>query len=101
MTRTQKELFDGMSEEQIKITVEFFSALSAGITGDTPPEDLCVEVWQCPYCGQKHDSMEAAAAHDGECPKHPGVQRALAAEARAKKAEAENVRLRDLVAEWI
>ena len=53
----------------------------------TPAEELRVEVGglECPYCNEISKTIEAATAHDAECPNHPAVIRAEKAEDYAEK----------------
>lgn len=74
--------------DQMEAAIKLFGGIVAAVSGEEMPQDLSVRVWLCPHCGTKHDSKEAAVAHDAICPKHPAV-------VRAEKAEAENARLRE------
>lgn len=76
--------------DQMEAAIKLFGGIVAAVSGEEMPQDLSVRVWLCPHCGTKHDSKEAAVAHDAICPKHPAV-------VRAEKAEADNARLRDRV----
>lgn len=72
--------------DQMEAAIKLFGGIVAAVSGEEMPQDLSVRVWLCPHCGTKHDSKEAAVAHDAICPKHPAV-------VRAEKAEADNAQL--------
>lgn len=75
------------AERQAEVTENVINNLIAGITGQKQSVKVSVGGYQCPYCNVVFKTLEDATAHDATCPAHPAVM-------RAKKAEAENARLR-------
>ncbi len=71
--------------DQMEAAIKLFGGIVAAVSGEEMPQEL-FRAWLCPHCGTKHDSKEAAFAHDAICPKHPAV-------VRAEKAEADNAQL--------
>lgn len=66
---------------QAAVTADVLNAMMAGITGQKESVRVEVEGLRCPYCNEISKTIEAATAHDAECPKHPAVIRAEQAEA--------------------
>lgn len=60
------------------------SLLNAAISSVVGEEIKPIKVGTvCPYCGYESSSFEEATAHDGTCPKHPAVMKAVRLEKEA------------------
>lgn len=79
-----------LGQEAAKI----IAAMTGAIAGNENSVKVTLSGARCPYCGHVSTTIEEATEHDGICPKHPAVIRAI-------KAEADKAALEDALAKIV